>query len=69
MAKIIEFDTEARSKGYRVNTLANAVKVTGPKRRNVVMINLMEPHEQRKMVCRSKEIELEDKFEIWCSNG
>ena len=39
MAKIIKFDTEARSKMLTgVNTLANAVKVTlGPKGRNVVM--------------------------------
>ena len=39
MAKIIKFDTEARSKMLTgVNTLANAVKVTlGPKGRNVVL--------------------------------
>ena len=39
MAKIIKFDTEARSQMLKgVNTLANAVKVTlGPKGRNVVM--------------------------------
>ena len=39
MAKLIKFDTEARSKMLTgVNTLANAVKVTlGPKGRNVVM--------------------------------
>ena len=39
MAKIIKFDTEARSRMLKgVNTLANAVKVTlGPKGRNVVM--------------------------------
>ena len=39
MAKIIKFDTEARSKMLTgVNTLANAVKVTlGPKGRNVVI--------------------------------
>ena len=39
MAKIIKFDTEARTKMLKgVNTLANAVKVTlGPKGRNVVM--------------------------------
>ena len=39
MAKIIKFDTDARSRMLKgVNTLANAVKVTlGPKGRNVVM--------------------------------
>ena len=39
MAKIIKFDTEARTKMLKgVNTLANAVKVTlGPKGRNVVI--------------------------------
>ena len=39
MAKIIKFNTEARSRMLKgVNTLANAVKVTlGPKGRNVVM--------------------------------
>ena len=49
MAKLIKFDTEARSKMLTgVNTLANAVKVTlGPKGRNVVMdlslIHISEP--------------------------
>ena len=39
MAKIIKFDTEARSKMIRgVDTLANTVKITlGPKGRNVVL--------------------------------
>ena len=39
MAKIIKFDTDARTRMLKgVNTLANAVKVTlGPKGRNVVM--------------------------------
>ena len=39
MAKIIKFDTDARSRMLKgVNTLADAVKVTlGPKGRNVVM--------------------------------
>ena len=39
MAKIIKFDTEARTKMLKgVETLANAVKVTlGPKGRNVVL--------------------------------
>ena len=40
MAKIIKFDTEARSKMLTgVNTLANAVKLFRPKGRNVVMDN------------------------------
>ena len=52
MAKIIKFDTEARSKMLTgVNTLANAVKVTlGPKGRNVVWLSLMELQEQQRMV-------------------
>jgi len=39
MAKIIKFDTEARTKMLQgVDTLANVVKVTlGPKGRNVVL--------------------------------
>ena len=39
MAKIIKFDTDARSKMIRgVDTLANTVKITlGPKGRNVVL--------------------------------
>ena len=39
MAKIVKFDTEARTKMLKgVDTLANAVKVTlGPKGRNVVL--------------------------------
>ena len=41
MAKIVKFDTEARTKMLKgVDTLANAVKVTlGPKGRNVVLDN------------------------------
>ena len=52
MAKIIKFDTEARSKMLTgVNTLANAVKVTlGPKGRNVVMDKSTALLELRKMV-------------------
>ena len=52
MAKIIKFDTEARSKMLTgVNTLANAVKVTlGPKGRNVVMDKFMVLQELLKMV-------------------
>ena len=38
MAKIIKFDTEARTKMLTgANTLANAVVTLGPKGRNVVM--------------------------------
>ena len=52
MAKIIKFDTEARSKMLTgVNTLANAVKVTlGPKGRNVVMDKSYGAQEQPKTV-------------------
>ena len=54
MAKLIKFDTEARSKMLtEVNTLANAVKVTlGPKGRNVVMDKSMALQElQRWCLC------------------
>ena len=52
MAKIVKFDTEARTKMLTgVDTLANAVKVTlGPKGRNVVLVNRMALQEQLKMV-------------------
>ena len=66
MAKIIKFDTEARSKMLKgVNTLANAVKVTlGPKGRNVVMDKSYgAPKITKDGVSVAKEIELEDKFE------
>ena len=66
MAKIIKFDTEARSKMLKgVNTLANAVKVTlGPKGRNVVMDKSYgAPRTTKDGVSVAKEIELEDKFE------
>ena len=66
MAKIIKFDTEARSKMLRgVNTLANAVKVTlGPKGRNVVMDKSYgAPKITKDGVSVAKEIELQDKFE------
>ena len=66
MAKIIKFDTEARSKMLTgVNTLANAVKVTlGPKGRNVVMDKSYgAPRTTKDGVSVAKEIELEDKFE------
>ena len=51
MAKIVKFDTEARTKMLKgVDTLANAVKVTlGPKGRNVVLDNLMVHQELLKM--------------------
>ena len=66
MAKIIKFDTEARSQMLKgVNTLANAVKVTlGPKGRNVVMDKSYgAPKITKDGVSVAKEIELEDKFE------
>jgi len=66
MAKIIKFDTEARTKLLKgVNTLANAVKVTlGPKGRNVVMDKSYgAPKITKDSVSVAKEIELEDKFE------
>ena len=66
MAKLIKFDTEARSKMLTgVNTLANAVKVTlGPKGRNVVMDKSYgAPRTTKDGVSVAKEIELEDKFE------
>ena len=64
MAKIIKFDTEARSRMLKgVNTLANAVKVTlGPKGRNVVMDKSYgAPKITKDGVSVAKEIELEDK--------
>ena len=66
MAKIIKFDTYARSRMLKgVNTLANAVKVTlGPKGRNVVMDKSYgAPKITKDGVSVAKEIELEDKFE------
>ena len=65
MAKIIKFDTEARSKMLTgVNTLANAVKVTlGPKGRNVVMDKSYGAPRTTKDGVSVAEIELEDKFE------
>ena len=68
MAKIIKFDTDARSRMLKgVNTLANAVKVTlGPKGRNVVMDKSYgAPKITKDGVSVAKEIELEDKFETW----
>ena len=66
MAKLIKFDTEARSQMLKgVNTLANAVKVTlGPKGRNVVMDKSYgAPKITKDGVSVAKEIELDDKFE------
>ena len=66
MAKIIKFDTDARSRMLKgVNTLANAVKVTlGPKGRNVVLDKSFgAPRITKDGVSVAKEIELEDKFE------
>ena len=66
MAKVIKFDTEARSQMLKgVNTLANAVKVTlGPKGRNVVMDKSYgAPKITKDGVSVAKEIELDDKFE------
>ena len=66
MAKIIKFDTDARTRMLKgVNTLANAVKVTlGPKGRNVVMDKSYgSPKITKDGVSVAKEIELEDKFE------
>ena len=66
MAKIIKFDTDARSRMLKgVNTLANAVRVTlGPKGRNVVMDKSYgAPRITKDGVSVAKEIELEDKFE------
>ena len=66
MAKIIKFDTEARTQMLKgVNTLANAVKVTlGPKGRNVVMDKSYgAPKITKDGVSVAKEIDLDDKFE------
>ena len=66
MAKIVKFDTEARSKMLKgVDTLANAVKVTlGPKGRNVVLDKSYgAPRSTKDGVTVAKEIELQDKFE------
>ena len=66
MAKIIKFDTEARSAIKRgVDTLANVVKVTlGPKGRNVLIEKSYGgPTSTNDGVTVAKEVELEDKFE------
>ena len=66
MAKIVKFDSEARSSMLKgVDILANTVKVTlGPKGRNVVIDKSYgAPRTTKDGVSVAKEIELEDKFE------
>jgi chaperonin GroEL len=66
MAKIIKFDSEARtSLKTGVDKLANAVKVTlGPKGRNVILQKQFGvPHITKDGVSVAKEIELEDPIE------
>ena len=66
MAKIIEYDSEARSKLQKgINQLATAVKVTlGPKGRNVVIDKKFgAPTITKDGVTVAKEIELEDPME------
>ena len=66
MAKIVKFDSEARSAMLKgVDILANTVKVTlGPKGRNVVIDKSYgAPRSTKDGVTVAKEIELEDKFE------
>src|SRR6201981_1079456 len=65
-AKDVKFSTEARERMLRrIDTLANAVKVTlGPKGRNVVIEKSFgAPRITKDGVTVAKEIELEDKFE------
>ena len=66
MAKIVKFDSDARSAMMRgVDILANTVKVTlGPKGRNVVIDKAYgAPRTTKDGVSVAKEIDLEDKFE------
>lgn len=66
MPKLIDFNTEARTKLKRgVDILANAVKVTlGPKGRNVVLDKKFgSPTVTKDGVTVAKEIDLEDNFE------
>ena len=66
MAKIVKFNSEARSAMIRgVDVLANTVKVTlGPKGRNVVIDKSYgAPRTTKDGVTVAKEIELEDKYE------
>ena len=66
MAKIVKFDSDARSSMIKgVDILANTVKVTlGPKGRNVVLDKSYgAPRTTKDGVTVAKEIDLEDKFE------
>ena len=66
MAKIVKFDSEARTAMLRgVDILANTVKVTlGPKGRNVVIDKSYgAPRTTKDGVSVAKEIDLDDKFE------
>ena len=66
MAKIVKFDTAARTAMLKgVDTLANVVIVTlGPKGRNVVLDKSYgAPRSTKDGVTVAKEIELQDKFE------
>ena len=66
MAKIVKFDTEARTAMLKgVDILANTEKVTlGPKGRNVVIDKSYgAPRTTKDGVSVAKEIELDDKFE------
>ena len=66
MAKIIEYDSEARSKLQKgINQLSKAVKVTlGPKGRNVVIDKKFgSPTITKDGVTVAKEIDLEDPME------
>ena len=66
MAKIVKFDSEARTAMIKgVDILANTVKVTlGPKGRNVVIDKSYgAPRTTKDGVTVAKEIDLEDKFE------
>ena len=66
MAKIVKFDSEARSAMLKgVDILANTVKVTlGPKGRNVVIDKSYgAPRTTKDGVSVAKEIDLDDKFE------
>ena len=66
MAKIVKFDSDARSSMIKgVDILANTVKVTlGPKGRNVVIDKSYgAPRTTKDGVTVAKEIDLEDKLE------
>ena len=71
MAKDIKYAEDARrSIEIGVNKLADTVKVTmGPKGRNVVLDKKFgSPLITNDGVTIAKEIELEDRFEIWVHN-